>query len=161
MTPATISRRLLSFILMLPLIAGGQELPAKWADVQNIAAGAKVHVKRTDHRTVKGNLIRVSETGIDLSVKDAPHTVARKDISRVYRVVSRKRLRAVGIGAAIGAGLGAGIGGYAYSGGDFETGVISGMAIIGAGAGALVGLLFGSRSTLQLVYAAYPPPDRH
>lgn len=131
---------------------------ADWSSVQRIKTDAKLIVKHRDGRDIKGNMIDASDAALTIDQNGKPLTIARADIRQIY-VNSGQASKAkwTALGAGIGAGAGAGIGAIQYSPNrdDSEIYVVMGV-LLGTGAGAVGGLLFGqSRRKRELVYSAY------
>ena len=104
---------------------------------------------------MKGRLISVSDTSLTLAHGNITTDVTRGDALRVHRVISKSAKRAALIGLGIGAGTGlAGSAIYAHSGGGGgEADLWALVAVVaGAGGGALIGYIMGSRKQNALVY---------
>jgi hypothetical protein len=146
-------------VLAKPQITFAQVTPApirgSWEGLKAVPPGDEVAVGLRNGQKLKGRLISVSDTGLTLAHGNNTTDVSRGDALRVHRVVSKSAKRAALIGLGIGAGVG--LGGsaiYAHSGGrggeaDLWA-LVAGVA--GAGAGALIGYIMGSRKQKALVY---------
>ena len=127
-----------------------------WAAVQQIKTNERVFVRQKNGKEIKGEMIEASDTTLTIDRDGKPFSIARGDVRQVYVVsgTAQKGKWAL-IGAGIGAGAGAGIGAAKYSSSvdDSQIYIPNGL-IIGAGSGALGGLLFGqSTRKRDLVYA--------
>ena len=148
-----------SLLLSSVSVAAGQT--NDWSKVTALAGGSNLAVKLKNGKTIKGTLSSVSDSTLSLTVKNAPVEIKRDDVRTVHEVI-RKGSGATGalIGTGIGAGAGAGVGaiGDSQNDGGFEkldNAVVAGLAVAGAGVGALVGYFIGrSRSKRVLVYEA-------
>jgi hypothetical protein len=127
----------------------------EWSAVQRIGTDEKVVVKRKDGKESKGRMIDASETTLRIDRDGKPFEIARADVRQVH-VISGKAekgkwaLIGAGIGGAAGTGIGAGK--YRSDRDDYHVYIYMG-ALIGVGAGAVGGLLFGqSRRDRKLVY---------
>jgi hypothetical protein len=149
-------------MLAKPQVAFAQAPPApiigSWEGLKSIPPGDEVRVRLRNGQTLKGRLISVSDTALTLARGDIITDVTRGDALRVHRVILKSAKRATLIGLGIGAGVG-GLGGgvaAATASGSGEPGeyglavLIYGM--IGAGVGALMGYIVGSRKHRALIY---------
>ena len=156
-------RKTLPLLLVLFLVSGqtswavAQTGPTdNWPAVQRIGTDEKVVVKRKDGKEFKGRMIEASETTLRIDRDGKPFEIARTDVRNV-QVISGKAEKGKWalIGAGIGAAAGTGIGATKYRSDrdDYEIYLYMG-ALIGTGAGAVSGLLFGqSRRDRKLVYS--------
>ena len=128
-----------------------------WASVQQIKTNERLFVRQQNGKEIKGEMIEASDTTLTIDRDGKPFSIARADVRQVYVVSgTAKKGKWALIGAGIGAGAGAGIGAAKYSDSvdDSQIYIPVGL-IIGAGSGALGGLLFGSTTRKrELVYAA-------
>ena len=129
---------------------------SNWASVQQIKTNERVFVRQKNGKEIKGEMIEASDTTLTIDRDGKPFSIARGDVRQVYVVsgTAQKGKWAL-IGAGIGAGAGAGIGAAKYSSSvdDSQIYIPIGL-IIGAGSGAVGGLLFGqSTRKRDLVYA--------
>ncbi|HVX66353.1 MAG TPA: hypothetical protein VHA11_07120 [Bryobacteraceae bacterium] len=152
-------RSLISVFLLVPLVLQAQTgaLPSDWQAVKSLLAGASVVATLRGGERVKGSFETATDEAVTIARSGVPRQIARADVVRLHQRVAASKARRIAIGAAVGGGIGLATGGVLYSKGDFEKTVISGMALIGAGAGALIGLVASMKRTSVLVYAAYPP----
>ena len=130
---------------------------SEWASVQRIRTNERLFVRQQNGKEIKGRMIEASDTTLTIDRDGKPFSIARGDVRQVYVVsgTAQKGKWAL-IGAGIGAGTGAGIGYAKYSpnSDDSEIYIPIGL-LIGAGSGALGGMLFGqSTRKRELVYAA-------
>jgi hypothetical protein len=147
-------------MLAKPQVAFAQAPPApvigSWEGLKAIPPGDEVRVRLRNGQTLKGRLISVSDTALTLARGKRTTDVTRGDALRVYRVISKPAKRATMIGLGIGAGvggLGAGVAVAGASGGPKEYGLgVFFLGAIGAGVGALIGYIVGSRKHRALIY---------
>jgi len=156
-------RKTLPLILVLLLLSSHTPLAfsqtpslTEWASVQQIKTNARLFVRQKNGKEIKGKMIEASDTTLTIDRNGKPFTIARGDVRQVYVVsgTAQKGKWAL-IGAGIGAGAGAGIGAAKYSpnSDDSEIYIPIGL-LIGAGSGALSGMLFGQNTRKrELVYA--------
>ena len=157
-------RKTLPLILVLLLLSSEaplafcQQTPSltEWASVQQIKTNERVFVRQKNGKDVKGRMIEASDTALTIDRDGKPFSIARGDVRQVYTVggTAQKGKWAL-IGAGIGAGVGTGIGYGKYSPNrdDSEIYIPVGL-LIGAGSGALGGMLFGQTTRKrELVYA--------
>lgn len=151
-------------ILLGALTLPGQTLPGEpldpgWQTLQrSLPPGTRVRLDLSKGRSLEGELIEVTESGLSLAQKrKGPRSLARSEIARVYRLVPSASRRNLWLGALVGAGfgLGTGTGLVAYSRWDLETGAAPAMGAIGAAAGALVGHAVRKRFDWVEVYYRY------
>jgi hypothetical protein len=127
-----------------------------WSAVQQIRTDEKLVVKKKDGKELKGRMIEATESTLTIDRDGKPLGIPRDEVRRVH-VVSGKAEKGKWalIGAGVGAGVGTGIGAGKYRSDrdDYEIYIYMG-ALIGVGAGAVGGLLFGqSRRDRKLVYS--------
>jgi len=127
-----------------------------WSAVQQIATDEKIVVKKKDGKEAKGRMIEASETTLRIDRDGKPVEIARGDVRHVHVIAGKAEkgkwaLIGAGIGGAAGTGIGAGK--YRSDRDDYAIYIYMG-ALIGVGAGAVGGLLFGqSRRERKLVYS--------
>ena len=120
-----------------------------WSRVAALRSGAKLSVKLKTGKTLNGTLSSASDSGLSLTVKNAQVDVKREDVGTVHEVVKKNSAtKATLIGTGVGAGVGAAAGGIASSNDDngfdkIDHVATAGLAVAGAGVGALVGYLIG------------------
>ena len=141
--------------LLLPLPLSAQSTPNEWSALKAVAPGSKLEVKHKNGKTIKGTLSAVSDTALSLSVKNTPVELQRDDVFNVYQTFRKSATTATVIGLGVGAGAGAGIG---AAGGSNDSGfekidhaATAGLAVVGAGVGALAGHLIGRRSAKRVL----------
>src|SRR6266508_3114839 len=145
-----------SMFMASPLaLVQAQGTVSDWSAVQRVGTDERLIVKQKDGKTVEGRMIEASETNLTLSRNGKVINIPRDSILQIQH---SKGKAAKGkwalIGAGIGGAAGAGIGG-AKSGSVIDDGgiyVVAGL-VIGAGAGAVGGALFGaSRRQREVIY---------
>jgi hypothetical protein len=168
----TISIALVASFLLSSVTLNAQETKAtnatkattannEWSRLNTVTSGSRLAVKLKNGKSVEGKLSGVSDTGLSLSVKDKPVEVKREDVLSVYQITKKSATKATLIGMGVGAGAGAGIG-LAGSNDDsfakIDHAVTAGLAVLGAGAGALTGYLIGRSGRKRvLIYQAGQP----
>lgn len=157
-------RKALPLLVIIFLLSGqmswavAQQTPtgSDWSAVQRIGTDEKLIVKKTDGKQVKGRMIEATDTTLRIDRDGKPFEIARTDVRQV-QVISGKAEKGKWalIGAGIGGGVGTGIGAAKYRSDRDDYGIYVYMgALIGLGAGAVGGLLFGqSRRERNLVYS--------
>jgi small nuclear ribonucleoprotein (snRNP)-like protein len=150
-----------ALFLLSTLTVVAQEPANSWSRVTAVAAGTKVSVKLKSGKTLKGTVNSASDNGLSLNVKNAATEVKREEVATVYEVVKKSSAtKATLIGTGVGAGVGAATGGIASAKDDdgfdkIDHVATAGLAVAGAGVGALVGYLVGRGGTKRvLVYEA-------
>jgi hypothetical protein len=146
-------------MLAKPQIAFAQVTPnpirGSWEGIKAVPPGDEVVVRLRNGQTLKGMLINISDTALTIERGKNTTDISRGDALRVYRVVSKSSNRATLIGMGIGAGLGVAATVAAANDiqGDAEV-ALGALFIggIGAGVGALMGYIVGSRRHRTLIY---------
>jgi hypothetical protein len=158
-------RKTLPLILVLLLLSShaplvfSQQTPSlsDWASVKQIKTDERLFVRQKNGKELKGRMIEATDTTLTIDRDGKPLSIARGDVRQVYVVHGKaQKGKWALIGAGIGAGTGAGIGYAKYSpdSDDSEIYIPIGL-LIGAGSGALGGMLFGQTTRKrELVYAA-------
>lgn len=127
-----------------------------WAAVQQLKTNERLVVKQKNGKQIKGLMIEATDTTLTIDRDGKPVAIARDDVRQVHVIESKAaKGKWALIGAGIGAGAGTGIGYAKYSPhvDDSELFISMGL-LIGAGAGAVSGLLFGQgRRKRVMVYA--------
>ena len=154
----TFSLILIASLLLSPVVSA-QTATNDWSALKAVATGSKLSVKLKTGKTVEGRLAGVTDDALSLSVKNKPTDLKREDVRSVYEVMGKSATKATLIGMGVGAGGGAALGAAADSASDgFETidnVATAALAVVGAGAGALVGYLLGKGGGKRvLVYEA-------
>src|SRR5262245_28639497 len=146
-------------ILAKPQIAFAQVTPnpirGSWEGIKAVPPGDEVVVRLRNGQTLKGNLINISDTALTIEQGQNATDVSRGDTLRVHRVVSKSAKRATMIGVGIGAGVGIAAAVAGAQSGPGEAEAALGALIVGAmgaGAGALIGYIVGSRRHRTLIY---------
>lgn len=127
-----------------------------WSAVQQIGTNENLVVKRKDGTEFKGRMIDASETTLTIDRKGKPFGIPREEVRRVDLITGKaEKAKWALIGAGLGAGAGAGIGAIKYSPNvdDSELFIPLGL-MLGAGAGAVTGMLLGrGKRDRVLVYS--------
>lgn len=146
-------------LLLATVTVAAQSQTNDWSKLAALASGANLQVKLKNGKTIKGTLSSVSDSGLSLTVKNAPVEIKREEVSTIHEVVKKSGGgKGALIGSAVGAGAGAGLGVAADANDDgleVHNGVTAGLAVVGAGVGALAGYFIGrSGSKRVLIYKA-------
>jgi hypothetical protein len=137
--------------------AFGQTTTGNWSAVQAVAVDDRLVVKQKDGRTIEGKMIEASETNLTISRSGKVVNISRDAIRQVERSKGKDaKGKWALIGTGVGAGVGGGIGATKYRSDRDDYGIYPVMGVlIGAGAGAVAGLLIGSsRRKRELIYTA-------
>lgn len=127
----------------------------EWSAVQQIGTDEKLVVKRKDGKEFRGRMIEATDTTLRIDRDGKPFEIARTDVRQVQTISGKaEKGKWALIGAGIGGAAGTGIGASKYRSDRDDYGIYVYMgALIGVGAGAVGGLLFGqSRRDRKLVY---------
>lgn len=140
-----------------PLALAQQSIATNnWSAVQQLQTNERLVVKQKNGKELKGLMIEATDTTLTIDRDGKPLAISRADVRQVY-VVEGKAAKGKWalIGAGIGAGAGTGIGYAKYSPNSDDSEIYIAMGLlIGAGAGAVGGLLFGqSKRKRTMVYA--------
>ena len=129
----------------------------EWSVVQAVAADERLIVKQKDGKTIEGRMIEATETNLTLSRNSKVVNIPRDSVREIHHSKGKaKKGKWALIGAGLGAATGTGIGAAKNSTiiDDGELFILAGL-VIGAGAGAVGGALFGaSRRQRELIYLA-------
>ena len=151
---------LITAILLAPVTSFSQNVASTedWVALRNIPADSRVAVKLKTGKNVEGKLLNVSDSSITLSRNNSSLDIKRDDVKSVHQVIKKSATAGTLIGLGVGAGAGAGLGAIGASNDDngfdkIDHAATAGLAVIGAGVGALTGYLIGRRgSKRMLVY---------
>lgn len=139
------------------VFAQGQGSIRDWSRVQAVGVDERLIVKQKDGKTISGKMIEASDSNLTLSRNSKVLNISRDNILEIHHSTGKAaKGKWAAIGAGIGAGTGTGIGYGKYSpdSDDSEIYIFMGF-LIGAGAGAAGGALFGAtRRKRDLIYAA-------
>ena len=147
--------------LLSTVTATAQDQTNNWSRVTTVASGSKLSVKLKNGKTVNGTFNNASDSTLSLMVGNSPLEVKREEVSTVHEVMKKSSAtKATLIGTGVGAGVGAAAGGIASSNDDdgfdkIDHVATAGLAVVGAGIGALVGYFIGRGSSKRvLLYQA-------
>ena len=153
---------LITSILLAPVTSLAQNVASTsdWSALRNIPADSKVSVKLKTGKSVDGKLLSVSDSSITLSRNNSSMEIKREDVKSVHLVIKKAATPATLIGLGVGAGAGAALGAIAASDDSnsfdfdkFDRAATAGLAVIGAGVGALTGYLIGRQGSKRtMVY---------
>lgn len=127
-----------------------------WTSVQQLGVDQRIVVKRKDGKEFKGRMIEASETTLTIDRNGKPLAIPRAEVRRVELITGKaEKGKWALIGAGIGGAAGTGIGAVKYSPNVDDSEIYIAMGLmIGAGAGAVSGLLFGrGKRERVLVYS--------
>jgi hypothetical protein len=151
---------LLSIALIYAPIAAAQQSASsgEWDSVKTVPQGTELTIKLKDGQTLRGKLASVTDTALSITGKNnTTETVDQHNVSQIYQLKRKaEKAKYALIGAGVGAGVGGGLG-AAKNSPNIDDGEIYTMVGIplGAGIGALAGLLFGQgRRKRVLIYQA-------
>ena len=146
----------LLFVAQCPL-ALAQSSSSQWSAVQAMPADERLIVVQKDGKKIEGRMIEANDNNLTLSRSGKVVNVARGDIREIFHSKGKAaKGKWAAIGAGVGAGAGSGIGAIKYSPESDDSEIYVAMGcLIGVGAGAVTGLLFGaSRRNRTLIYSA-------
>ena len=126
--------------------AWAQTAQQTWLNVEAVKTNSPLIVETKAGASVRGKVVSVTATTLNLSNGGKTIALERDDIARVYRAKKSSRLKRALIGAGLGAGIGFGIGGV-YSMIANEKGLAAAAGLIyGLPIGAVVGAATGGKS---------------
>ena len=146
---ATTITMILCLLFLSPVTLMAQTSLSDWSRLNSVAAGSKLSVKLKDGNTVEGSLRNVSDTALSLTVKSRERELRRDDVLTIHEVSPKSVTKSTLIGLGVGAGAGAAIGiagdasGHDNGFEKLDNTVAAGVAVLGAGVGALSGFLIG------------------
>jgi hypothetical protein len=157
MKPLSLSLVLLLLLAHAPLTLSQTASSNDWSVVQQIRTNEKLVVRQKDGKEFKGEMIEATDTALTIDRNGKPLSIPRGDVRQVS-VITGKAAKGKWalIGAGIGAGVGTAIGTAKYSPDSDDSEIYIKMGLlIGAGSGAVGGLLFGqTRRHRTMVYDA-------
>lgn len=146
-------------LLLSAVSVAAQGQTNDWSKVAALSSGSNLSIKLKTGKTVNGTLNSVTDSTISLTAKNAPVDIKRDDVRSVHEVVKKSSAtKAALIGTGVGAGAGAAAGAISDSNHDdgfekLDSAATAGLAVVGAGVGALVGYFIGrSGNKRVLVY---------
>jgi hypothetical protein len=149
-------------LLLSTVAAMAQDQTNNWSRLTAVASGAKLSVKLKNGKTVNGTFNNASDATLSVTAKNSPMEIKRDDVATVYEVIKKSSAtKGTLIGMGVGAGAGAAAGGIASAKDDdgfdkIDHVATAGLAVAGAGVGALVGYLVGrGGSKRALLYQAH------
>ena len=128
--------------------------PGDWSAVQSLSPGQKVIVRTKDGDRLTGTFDSASDSRIDFTDDGKRVSLTRESVKLVQINRGKSRLNGALIGAAIGGAGGFGFGAWVHSYGDFNSSVIYGPGLLGAGIGAGIGAALGKGNKNETVYEA-------
>ena len=127
-----------------------------WSAVQQLKTNERLVVKQKSGKELKGLMIEATETTLTIDRDGKPVSIPRADVRQVYVIegkAAKGKWAAIGAGIGAGAGTGIGYGKYSPDSDDSEVYIVMGL-LIGAGAGAVGGRLFGqTKRKRTMVYS--------
>jgi hypothetical protein len=147
----------LIFSLALAPRASAQTTPTAshdWSVVQAIAPRRPIVIRLKDGDRMAGHFESADDLHINFTHGGKKVSLTRDSIQRVQLNRGTDRLKAALVGAAIGGGAGLATGAWVHAQGDFNSVVVSGSTLVGAGLGAGIGAAVGMGRTNETVYEA-------
>ncbi|MDT5158127.1 MAG: hypothetical protein QOC61_420 [Acidobacteriota bacterium] len=125
-----------------------------WSAVASITPGQRIVVRLKEGDRLTGRFDSASDLVINFTHDGKKVSLTRESIQRVQTDGGTDRLKAALVGAAIGGGAALAFGGWVHSYGDFNSSIIYGPGLAGAGIGAGIGAAVGMGRTNHTVYEA-------
>jgi len=131
-----------------------------WTTLKSLSAGSNLSVKLKTGNKISGTFINASDTDLTLTSNSKSQIIKREDVQSVHQVTKHSAAASTLIGMGIGAGAGAGLGaiGSENDSSGFEKldhAVTAGLAVAGAGIGAVTGYLLGRGKTKKVLLYEY------
>jgi hypothetical protein len=149
---------LLFAIVLSPITFAQTSTPSDWSAVKAVTAGAKLKVKLKSGKTHEGEFSSATDDAVVIKSKGAQTELKRDDVLTVHQSTKKSATAATLIGMGIGAGAGAAVGAAGSNDDTFDKvnhAATAGLAVVGAGVGALTGYLIGRSGRKQiLIYQA-------
>jgi hypothetical protein len=126
-----------------------------WAVVQALSPGVKLLIETKDGKRFKGKFNNASAAVLALTRNNRTENLNKDNIQKIYQSSGGSRATSTLIGTALGAGVGGGGAAIllgATGGSDDTTGIIGKGILVGAGIGAVLGLVAGKGSRRVLIY---------
>jgi hypothetical protein len=160
-TRTTISFALL-ISMLLPVGALAQKNEATthdWSNLKTVTSGSRLEIELKSGKTISGKLVNVSDNTLALTAHGKQVDLNRDEILTVFQSSRKSATKATLIGLGVGGGAGALIG---AAGGDSnpdpfisKSTAAAGLAVLGAGAGAIAGYFIGRTGRRRvLIYEA-------
>ena len=149
---------LLTSFLFSSLSVSAQVNMSDWSRLNLVPAGSKLSIKLKSGKSVSGKLNGVSDTSLNLTVKNAATDLKREDILTVHQVIKKSATKSTLVGLGLGAGAGTVVGVAADASSDsggfekIDNTAAGAAVVIGAVAGTITGYLIGRGSRRVLVY---------
>lgn len=89
--------------------APAQSVANDWGSVKALFAKTKLIVETKAGRTIKGNVVSVTPSTLNLSLDGRLVVIQQQDVAKVYQGEKGSRFSSALIGAGLGAGIGIGI----------------------------------------------------
>ena len=149
---------LLSAVVLSPMLAfaQGAQTTSDWGALKNLPNESKLEVKLKSGKTVDGKLGSVSDESLSVISKSGNVEIKREEVATIHQIVKKSATSATLIGMGVGAGAGAALGAIAASNDDnsldkIDHAATAGLAVVGAGVGAITGYLIGKRATKRVL----------
>ena len=149
---------LIASILVAPLSSAAQNSSSTsdWEALRSVSADTKIAIKLKTGKTIEGKLLTVSDSSITLSRNNTSTEIKREEVKSVHQVIKKSATAGTLIGLGVGAGAGAGLGAIGASNDDngfekIDHAATAGLAVVGAGVGALTGYLIGRRGSKRIL----------
>ena len=141
MSTTTSFLRVVVSIPLLAMLATGQVVSSRWADITMIAPGTQVRVATASSKSIQGTLESATESALVIKQKTGTQSCQQAEVVSVSIKKKGHRVRNTFIGLGVGAAVGVGVGVGATNG---CSELLCGIAIAGiAGAGVIAGTVTG------------------
>lgn len=143
---------LVSIFLLFGSHVFAQSQANDWSAVESLRSRTNVILEIAGGGTIKGKVVSVNLTAINLTQKGRSVAINRNDVQRVYLTRRKSVLSRTLLGAAAGAGIGFGIGGLVAVATKGNGLAAAAGFLYGIPAGAVIGALTTGRKRGELIY---------
>jgi len=148
----------ISSIILSPIVvlSQGTTTTGDWGALKNLPTESQLAIKLKTSKTVEGQLISVNDEGLTLASKNRNVEIKRDEVASIHQIVKKSATPSTLIGMGVGAGAGAALGAIATINDDdnfekIDHAATAGLAVLGAGVGAIAGYLIGKRGTKRVL----------
>lgn len=135
----------LVFFLAIPAVLCAQKQKGQWSDLNGLKVGQGIDVAESNMKSHGGEFVAITEEAITLREKGTDVSVKRENVARVSTASGARRGEHAVIGLLVGAGMGAAIGALAGSRSKGWIGLSEGVgALVGIATGGTGGAIVGA-----------------
>jgi len=144
-----------SFVLLSAILFVVTPIYAQdWSVVARLKPGTRVYLIARSGIELKGKVVAVSGTAVDLRVNGRNESIARDHVLTIHSTRTGSRLKRALIGAAAGVGIGAGVGAGVVAATKSDGLAATAGFLYGLPIGAVVGVVTAGYRRGELIYSA-------